>query len=206
MAVRIEWHVQDCGKGGRESLADDVCYQLARQSSKGTFTHSLLWHCPPQLTGVSSARARWVNPKSTRGINPTSNQIPCSTHSIYVLPWGFLLVQLNNKQPWDFPPSLPGWTDRGHFGKSQSRPQLILKQGPLASGPVRCYSPNATHLCSQIAGAKIHLHPPPSMQSWCCSQHSGRETQKGLGRVRRVQVAPGVSVWVLGYSSVCIPA
>lgn len=66
------------------------------------------------------------------------------------------------------------------FEGSQSISQLILKQVPLARGPVRCYSTIGTWLCSKPAGPRTRLQPPLSLHSWCCSQGPGRDTQKGM--------------------------
>ena len=165
-------------------MADDICCQLARQSSKGTFTNSWLWHCQPQLTGVSRARARWLNSNSARGMSKSHQQSDPYYCSLYVcsclgaFSW---CNQTTNNAGIFLPPCQTELTETSWgFERSQSIPQLIPKQVSLARGPVRCYSIIGTWLCSQPAGPSTHLHPPPSLHSWCCSQRPGRDMKKGM--------------------------
>lgn len=72
-----------CGGGGREGLAHDLHYQLARQSSKGTVTDCWHWCCHSQLTGVCRTWARWVNPNSAGWEIPCSSQILTIVCNIY---------------------------------------------------------------------------------------------------------------------------
>lgn len=147
-----------CGGGGREGMAYDVHYQLARQSSKGTVTDCWHWCCHPQLTGVRRTWARWVNPNSTGGWEiPCSSQIPTTVCNIYKpalaaffwCNWTangagiFLLPHCSSAKP--------SWRNKlGFWGKTK-QPQLILKQVPLVSGqrgPAICCSLPDTQLQS----------------------------------------------------------
>lgn len=137
MAVCVDWCAQSCGGEGRGGLADDICCQLARQSSKGTFTNSWLWHCHPQLTGVESrarARARWLNPNSARGMNKSHQQWDPYYCLLYL--WSCLRAfslcnQTTNDAGIFLPPCQTELTETSWgFEGSQRLPQLLFRKRP----------------------------------------------------------------------------
>lgn len=132
-------------------------------------------HLP--LTGLSSARARWLNPESAGGMTRSHQQSYAYYHLLYLFLLGAFSWrnQTANDTRIFLPPCQTELTETSWGFKGS---QLIC----LARGPVSIIG---TWLCSQPTGPRTHLHPPPSSHSYCCSQHPGRDIQKGMEKYEK---------------------